>query len=164
LSSDEETRPLNLINMTSILLATGDSWRAQRNAGMVLVSPPNLKRFTEETLPAHLPVLLGPLEAAANSGQAIDFDEVTGDYSLAVFGEIAFDVSFPFTSALWIHSSEFRQTGRTSPHILLAHSRLPLPVRLAAFRRRCTLSLSVYCHMVVASAMTLLLSTVMHGN
>ena len=76
-----------------ILMATGDSWRAQRNAGQTFITPPTLQHFTHSTLPHNLHVLLDPLDAAAKTTEIIDFDTLAMDYSLAVFGELAFDVS-----------------------------------------------------------------------
>ena len=81
-----------------ILIATGESWRAQRSAGQTFAHPSTLRHFAETTLARNLPVLLGPLDAAADAdaegGEGIvDFERVAMDYSMAVFGEIAFDVS-----------------------------------------------------------------------
>jgi len=100
-----------------ILLATGESWKDQRRAGSVLVSPHNLSRFAEETLPGHLPVLEDVLSAAIESGNAVDLEAALMDYSLSVFGEVAFDADWttisekftrPFMSASSAVADRFR--------------------------------------------------------
>lgn len=58
-----------------------------------MVNPPTLRRFAVDALLRNVPVLLGPLEIAARNDGSIDFEEFAMEYSLAVFGEIAFDAS-----------------------------------------------------------------------
>ncbi|KAK4688066.1 hypothetical protein P7C73_g2032, partial [Tremellales sp. Uapishka_1] len=77
-----------------ILIAEGSAWKAQRTAGHSLTTPPTLKHFSSTTLSNHLSVLLDPLDTAAASGETIDFEVVAMDYSLAVFGELAFDADW----------------------------------------------------------------------
>jgi hypothetical protein len=74
-------------------MATGESWRAQRNAAHAFTAKPTLAYFADHTLQTNLGVLLDPLTEACETGQVVDFHEVALDYTLAVFGEIAFDVS-----------------------------------------------------------------------
>jgi hypothetical protein len=40
-----------------------------------------------------MPIISEPLDAAAEDGTLVDLEVVLGNYSLAVFGELAFDVS-----------------------------------------------------------------------
>ena len=63
-----------------------------------MITPPTLKHFAETTLPRHLRVLLEPLDAAVLGTETVDLEASAMDYSLAVFGEIAFDVSGWFPS------------------------------------------------------------------
>ena len=81
------------VDQTRILLANGDSWRTQRSAASVLISASNLETFGDEVLPNHLPVLLESLAAAAKTGDVADLSEIVENYSLAVFGQLAFNVS-----------------------------------------------------------------------
>ena len=75
-----------------ILIATGDSWRTQRNAGSALIGAANLDLFADHVLPGQLNVLLEPLTIAAGTQTPVDFSEIATDFSLAVFADVALQV------------------------------------------------------------------------
>jgi len=83
----------------SIILTNGNAWKVQRSAGhAAFANPINLKYFLDQILPKHLDKLFGDLDKAAQTtgkaGEIVDLQEVAYHYAMAVFGELAYDVSF----------------------------------------------------------------------
>lgn len=77
-----------------IILVSGGKWKRQRQAGhAALTSSLNLQHFLQKILPRHISKLSIPLDGVAVSGSAVDFQEVAYEYAMAVFGEMAYNVS-----------------------------------------------------------------------
>ena len=73
--------------------AVGNPWRIQRQAGQIFTSPETLSLVASTTIPRNLPVLFRPLDNMAHNGEIIDFAKLARDFTLALFGELSFDVS-----------------------------------------------------------------------
>jgi len=64
-----------------------------RQAGQILTSPETLSLVASTTIPRNLPVLFRPLDNMAHNGEIVDFAKLARDFTLALFGELSFDVS-----------------------------------------------------------------------
>jgi hypothetical protein len=124
----------------SILISKGPSWQHQRKAGLSLISPKNISYFTENTLPKSLHIITSRLDEAESKGEVVDLEQVVMDYSLAVFGELAFDVSW-IMPLLWVSdlicfelipsfpSLPFPSTGRLGTPLTTILKIIPLRIQ-----------------------------------
>ena len=76
-----------------IINADGDLWKIQRKAGLRFFSNANLKIFIDETLPPLLEDTEKQLNAAAESHEVVDLQDILLELTTRLMGKMAYDVS-----------------------------------------------------------------------
>ncbi|KAL8986075.1 MAG: hypothetical protein Q9177_004267, partial [Variospora cf. flavescens] len=78
-----------------IINADGDLWRIQRKAGLRFFSNANLKIFLDEALPPILDDTETFLDAAVNSEETVDMQQVFLELTTRLMGKVAYDMDIP---------------------------------------------------------------------